>query len=139
MLRFASGERTAMTDPAPGYDSAYEAWRRDPEGWWASAAEGIAWERRWDRVFDPHAGPYGRWFPGARLNTAFNCLDRHLAEGRGEQAALVWDSAMEGRVETFTYRALTERVARFAGALAARGVGRGDRVVIYMPMVPEAV
>jgi propionyl-CoA synthetase len=130
-----------MTDlvPATGYDTVYEAWRRDPEGWWADIAEGIAWDRRWDRAFEPASGPYGRWFAGARLNTAYNCLDRHVAAGRGEQAALIWDSAMEGRVETFTYRALTGRVARFAGALAARGVGRGDRVVIYMPMVPEAV
>ncbi|HJS88290.1 MAG TPA: AMP-binding protein [Acetobacteraceae bacterium] len=130
-----------MTEPAraTGYDAAYQAWRRDPEGWWAGIAEGIAWDRRWDRVFDPHSGPYGRWFPGARLNTAFNCLDRHVAAGRGEQMALIWESAMEKRIERFTYRALTDRVARFAGALAARGVGPGDRVVIYMPMVPEAV
>jgi propionyl-CoA synthetase len=130
-----------MTTPAPrtSYDATYAAWRRDPEGWWARIAEGIAWDRRWDRVFDPNSGPYGRWFPGARLNTAYNCLDRHVAAGRGEQPALIWDSAMEGRVEIFTFRALTDRVACFAGALAARGVGRGDRVVIYMPMVPEAV
>ncbi|HEY5302124.1 MAG TPA: AMP-binding protein [Acetobacteraceae bacterium] len=130
-----------MTDPAPaaGYDAIYEAWRRDPQGWWADLAEGITWDQRWDKVFDPDSGPYGRWFPGARLNTAGNCLDRHVAAGRGEQAALIWDSAMEGRIETFTYRALTERVAKFAGALAERGVGRGDRVVIYLPMVPEAV
>jgi propionyl-CoA synthetase len=130
-----------MTIPAPAttYDATYGSWRRDPEGWWAGIAEGIAWDRRWDKVFDPNSGPYGRWFPGARLNTAYNCLDRHVAAGRGEQPALIWDSAMEGRVETFTFRALTDRVARFAGALAARGVGRGDRVVIYMPMVPEAV
>ncbi len=130
-----------MTEAAPdtGYAAAYAAWRRDPEGWWADIAEGIAWDRRWDRVFDRESGPYGRWFAGAQLNTAYNCLDRHIAAGRGEQAALIWDSAMEGRVECFTYRALTDRVSRFAGALAARGVGRGDRVVIYMPMVPEAV
>ncbi len=129
-----------MADVATtGYAATYEAWRRDPHGWWGDLASGIDWERRWDRVFDPDSGPYGRWFPGARLNTAYNCLDRHVAAGRGEQAALIWDSAMEGRVATFTYRVLTERVAKFAGALAARGVGKGDRVVIYMPMVPEVL
>jgi propionyl-CoA synthetase len=120
------------------YAEAYAAWRADPEGWWASVADGITWEQRWDRVFDPASGPYGRWFPGAVLNTCFNCVDRHVLAGRGDQPALIWDSAMAGRVETFTYRQLQARTAKLAGALAARGVTRGDRVVIYMPMVPEA-
>ena len=127
-----------MTAPASRYPAAYAAWRRDPDAWWADAAQGITWDRPWDRVFDPDDGPYGRWFPGARLNTSFNCLDRHVAAGRGAQPALVWDSAMEGRVETFTYAALLARVAKCAGALATLGVRAGDRVVIYMPMVPEA-
>ena len=129
-------------DDAPhttGYDAAYARWQRDPHAWWAAAAEGITWDRRWDAVFDPATGPFGRWFPGAQLNTAYNCLDRHVAGGRGAQTALIWDSAMTGRVERFTYAELTARVAKTAGALAARGVMRGDRVVIYMPMVPEAV
>ena len=121
------------------YDEHYAAWRRDPEGWWAEAATGIDWTRRWDRVFDPASGPYGRWFPDAELNTCANCLDRHVAAGRGEQAALVWDSAMEGRVRSFTFASLLDHTARLAGALAALGVGKGDRVVIYMPMIPEAV
>jgi propionyl-CoA synthetase len=127
-----------MTGAASAYQTAYADWRRDPEAWWAQAAEGITWERRWDRVFDPSQGPYGRWFAGARLNTSVNCLDRHVAAGRGDQPALIWDSAMEGRVETFTYAQLLGRVEKLAGALAALGVGLGDRVVIYMPMVPEA-
>ena len=122
-----------------GYTSAYEAWLRDREHWWEAAAEGITWEKRWDAVFDPASGPYGRWFPGAMLNTSYNCLDRHVAAGRGAQPALIWDSAMTGRIERFTYAELTARVAKTAGALAALGVARGDRVVIYMPMVPEAV
>ena len=120
------------------YAEAYGAWRRDPEAWWAGIAEGIAWERRWARVFDPAQGPYGRWFPGGVLNTCFNCLDRHVAAGRGQQAALIWDSPMTGRIETMTYAEMQRRTAKLAGALAALGVGRGDRVVIYMPMVPEA-
>ena len=131
-----------MTATASRYAEAYAAWRRDPEAWWARAAEGITWDRAPSRIFDPAQGldgaPYGRWFPDAALNTSVNCLDRHVAAGRGDQAAVIWDSAMEGRIETFTYAALLARVAKTAGALAALGVGYGDRVVIYMPMVPEA-
>ncbi len=114
------------------------AWRRDPHGWWAARAAGLVWDRPFNRVFDPDSGPYGRWFPGGTLNTAYNCLDRHVDAGAGDRLALIWDSAMEGRVVTFSYRALRDRVARVAGALRGLGVGYGDRVVIYMPMVPEA-
>ncbi|MBN9564232.1 MAG: AMP-binding protein, partial [Alphaproteobacteria bacterium] len=120
------------------YARTYEAWQANPEAWWAEAAEGIAWDKKWEHVFDPSLGPYGRWFVGARLNTSFNCLDRHVVAGRGEQPALIWDSPMTGRIETFTYTRLLERTAKLAGALAALGVTRGDRVVIYLPMVPEA-
>ncbi len=120
------------------YSEARAAWQRDPAAWWAAKAEGITWDRRWNQVFDPAQGPYGHWFTGGMLNTSANCLDRHVAAGRGEQTALIWDSAMLGRVERFTYAALRRRVAKLAGALRARGVGFGDRVVIYMPMVPEA-
>jgi propionyl-CoA synthetase len=123
---------------AASYIQAYDAWRADPAAWWSKCAEGISWDRRWERVFDPSAGPYGRWFSGATLNTCFNCVDRHVLAGRGEQAALIWDSAMTGRVETFTYSQMQSRTAKMAGALAALGVQRGDRVVIYLPMVPEA-
>ncbi len=124
--------------PAGGYVQAYDAWRADPAAWWARCAEGITWDQRWDRVFDPSLGPYGRWFAGATLNTCFNCVDRHVAAGRGEQPALIWDSAMTGRVEAFTYSQMQTRTAKMAGALAALGVQYGDRVVIYLPMVPEA-
>jgi propionyl-CoA synthetase len=120
------------------YQQAYSEWQRDPETWWAEAAAALAWDTPWQRVFDPGQGPYGAWFPGGTLNTAYNCLDRHIEAGRGEQIALIWDSAMLGEVRRFTYRALRDRAAKLAGALAARGVKRGDRVVIYLPMVPEA-
>jgi propionyl-CoA synthetase len=120
------------------YDATYAAWRRDPEGYWAEAARGIDWEAAPRRIFDPAAGPYGRWFPDARLNTCHNAVDRHVAAGRGGQAAILWDSPMTGRIETLTYAALQGRVARLAGALRERGVAAGDRVVLYMPMVPEA-
>ena len=121
-----------------GYEAAMAEWRRDPAAWWARQAQGVAWDKPFDRVFDPASGPYGRWFAGGTLNTAYNCLDRHVEAGAGERTALIWDSAMEGRVVALTYAALTRRVARVAGALRALGVGVGDRVVIYMPMVPEA-
>ena len=132
-----SGQMTIVSANA-GYAAAHAASLAAPETYWAKAAEGIDWDRRWDRVYDAATGPYGRWFPGARMNTSFNCLDRHVAAGRGDQPALIFDSAMTGRVESFTYRQLTERTAKVAGALAALGVAKGDRVVIYMPMVPEA-
>ncbi|MGE4322128.1 MAG: AMP-binding protein [Sphingobium sp.] len=120
------------------YDQVYGAWESDPEGWWATAAQGIDWDKSWDRVFDADSGPYGRWFPGGMLNTAYNCLDRHVAAGRGEQDALIWDSAMVGEKRRYSYAQLLDLTARFAGALAQLGVTKGDRVLIYMPMVPEA-
>jgi len=123
----------------PGYDESYAAWAAAPEAYWRNAARLIDWDRAPQRIFDASQGPYGRWFPDARLNTCHNALDRHVAAGRGDQPALIWDSPMTGRCETFTYAALLARVARLAGALAARGVTAGDRVVLYMPMIPEAV
>ena len=121
-----------------GYDAAYAAWQADPDAYWREAARGLDWDRAPDRIFDPAAGVYGRWFPDARLNTCHNALDRHVAAGRGAQPALHYDSPVTGRSVTYTYDALLSRVAKLAGALAARGVGQGDRVVIYLPMVPEA-
>ncbi|MBC7801473.1 MAG: AMP-binding protein [Gemmatimonadaceae bacterium] len=124
---------------ASSYSVVYAAWQSDPAGWWADAAGAIDWDRHWDRVFDPALGAFGQWFPGGRLNVAHNCLDRHVDAGRGGQDALIWDSPMAGQVRRFTYAELRDRTARVAGALADLGVRTGDRVVIYMPMVPEAV
>ena len=121
------------------YDSLHAAARQDPEAFWLDAARGIDWDVAPGRAFDPDQGLYGRWFPGARLNLCHNALDRHVAAGRGAQDALIWDSPVTGGRARFTYAQLLDRVARLAGALAARGIGPGDRVVIYMPMVPEAV
>jgi propionyl-CoA synthetase len=123
---------------ASRYDEVYAAWRADPAAYWARAAERIDWVAPPRHVFDPALGVYGRWFPDGRLNTCFNALDRHVAAGRGGQTALIWDSPITGRKARYTYAELLDRVARVAGALAARGVGAGDRVIIYMPMVPEA-
>ncbi len=127
-----------MSSTASRYDEVYGSWQSAPEDFWAQAASGITWDRPWDKVFDSGAGLYGRWFTGGMLNTSYNCLDRHVAAGRGAQTALIWDSPMTGQCETFTYAALLARTAKLAGALAGRGVGKGDRVIIYMPMVPEA-
>jgi propionyl-CoA synthetase len=121
------------------YDEVYARSRRDPEGFWAAAAEDLHWDRRWDRVFDDSRPPFYRWFAGGMLNTCYNALDLHVDRGRGKQAALIYDSPVTGTVKTFTYLALRDEVARFAGALRQQGVAKGDRVIIYMPMVPEAV
>lgn len=121
------------------YDQHYAAWQANPLAWWAERAQDIDWIRPWDQLFDASMGAYGQYFPGAQLNISANCLDRHVASGRGQQDALIWDSPMAGQVQRFTYAQLLDRTARVAGALAALGVNYGDRVVIYMPMVPEAV
>jgi propionyl-CoA synthetase len=121
-----------------GYLETYRRSLEKPEEFWAEAAEAIDWEKRWDRVLDDSRPPFYRWFAGGRLNTCWNALDRHVASGNGERLALIWDSPVTGQVERFTYRRLRDEVARFAGALQGLGVAKGDRVLIYMPMVPEA-
>jgi propionyl-CoA synthetase len=121
------------------YEEVYRRSQRDPEGFWGAAAEDVYWERRWDRVLDSTRPPYYRWFAGGVLNTCYNALDVHIDRGRGKQAALIYDSPVTGTARAFTYFELRDAVARFAGALRRQGVERGDRVIIYMPMVPEAV
>ncbi|HEX7076295.1 MAG TPA: propionyl-CoA synthetase [Hyphomicrobiaceae bacterium] len=120
------------------YHEVYASWKKDPEAFWGEAARDIGWYKLWDRVFDPYMDEYGRWFPGAECNTAYNCLDRHVESGRGEQKALIYDSPVTNTKRSYTYAELTDEVATFAAALKDLGVGKGDRVVIYMPMVPEA-
>lgn len=119
------------------YDAVYAAWRKDPEGFWAEAAEAVSWTKRWDKVLDADNAPFYRWFPGAETNTCYNAVDRHVEAGRGEQAAIIYDSPVTDTIRTLTYRELQAETARCAGMLKALGVGRGDRVIIYMPMVPE--
>src|SRR2546421_107017 len=111
----------------------------DPAGFWAAAAEDLHWDRRWDRVFDDSRPPYYRWFTGGMLNTCYNALDLHVDRGRGKQRALVYDSPVTDTIRVFTYAELRDAVARLAGALRRQGIAQGDRVIIYMPMVPEAV
>ena len=128
-----------MNIRANAYRDAHRRALQDPEEFWGEQAAALHWERRWDKVLDASRAPFYRWFGGGRINTCYNALDRHIDQGRGEQAALIYDSPVTGTVTRLSYRELRDRVARFAGALAAQGVGRGDCVVIYMPMVPEAV
>jgi propionyl-CoA synthetase len=120
------------------YDDIHARSLGDPAGFWAEAAAALHWEKRWDRVLDDSNPPFYRWFAGARCNTAYNALDRHADGGRGDQAALIYDSPMTGTKRRYTYRELRDAAARMAGALKSLGVGAGDRVIVYMPMVPEA-
>jgi propionyl-CoA synthetase len=125
---------------ATGYESEYRRSLEDPEGFWREAASAIDWVTPpGERILDVSRPPFSRWFPGARLNICYNALDRHADGARATQAALVYDSPVTGTQRTFTYGELRDEVARFAGVLAGLGVSVGDRVVIYMPMVPEAV
>jgi propionyl-CoA synthetase len=110
----------------------------NPGGFWGEAGEAISWYRKWERVLDDIRPPFYRWFVGGELNTCYNALDLHVEEGRGDQPALIYDSPVTNTIKEFTYRELRDKVAIFAGALAGLGVGKGDRVIIYMPMVPEA-
>jgi propionyl-CoA synthetase len=121
------------------FDELYRRSLEAPEAFWAEAAAAIDWDEPWARVLDDSHAPFYRWFAGGRLNSCHNALDRHVEGGRADQLALIYDSPMTGSTATFTYRELRDAVARFAGALAAQGVGHGDRVIVYMPMVPEAV
>ena len=121
-----------------GYDEQFERAKNDPESFWGEAALHLSWDRPFQRVLDHSNPPFTKWFPGGMLNTCANALDRHVDAGHGDQLALVHDSAMTGKVQRYTFRELRDAVARFAGALARQGVVKGDRVIIYMPMVPEA-
>ena len=120
------------------YHEVYDGWVRNPEGFWAEAARDIDWFKPWDKVFDGDDGVYGRWFTGAECNTCHNALDRHVASGRADQVALIHDSAITGTIAKFTYAELLGEVNALASVLRDQGVGKGDRVILYMPMVAEA-
>jgi propionyl-CoA synthetase len=121
------------------YPEVYVAWQRDPQAFWAEAAKEIDWIEPPKTIFDPKAGVYGRWFPDAVCNTCWNAVDRHVQGGRAMQPALIYDSPMAGAKRVYSYAELLEEVRTLAGVLQEFGVAKGDRVVIYMPMVPEAL
>ena len=121
------------------YDETYARSIGDPEGFFAEAAEDVHWFRKWDKVLDDSAAPIYHWFRGGVTNTCYNALDVHIENGRGDQVALIYDSPLAGVIRNYTYSELRELVARFAGALVSEGIVKGDRVIICMPMIPEAV
>ena len=121
------------------YDSIHKRSIEYPEEFWAEAATAIDWASKWNRVLDDSNPPFYRWFTGGRLNTCHNALDRHVDGGRADQAALIYDSPLTDSQRTLTYRELRDETALFAGVLVANGIGKGDRVIIYMPMIPEAI
>lgn len=124
---------------ASRYHEVYQSWKQDPLGFWAEAAKAIDWIKPPQKVFDPDMGVYGRWFPDGTLNTCYNALDRHVKNGRADQAALIYDSPVTGMKRTFTYAQLLAEVNAVASVLKDFGVTKGDRVLAYMPMIPEAV
>ena len=125
-------------DSTSRYHEVYEAWRRAPEAFWAEAAKAIEWIRPPTKIFDPEAGVYGRWFPDATVNACFNCVDRHVRDGRGDQAAIIYDAPVIAFEKTITYSDLLGEVATLAQVLLDFGVTKGDRVIIYLPMMPRA-
>ncbi|MGA7425201.1 MAG: propionyl-CoA synthetase [Rhodoplanes sp.] len=133
-----SAERDSAR-PASRYWEVYERAKTDPQGFWGDAAKEIDWYEKATKVFDPSAGVYGRWFVGAVCNTCYNAIDRHVLGGRAAQTALIYDSPVTGAKKTFTYSELLTEVSTLAAILKDFGVGKGDRVILYMPMVPEAV
>ena len=122
-----------------GYAQVYTAWADDPEAFWLSAAKGIDWVMPPTHALDASRAPLYEWFTDARVNTCWNAVDRHVVAGRGKQPAIIHDSPVTGTKHVITYGELRDRVARLAGALQAKGIRKGDRVIIYMPMVPEAL
>lgn len=121
------------------YQTQFKASIEQPEQFWADAASELLWTKQWDTVLDDSEPPFYQWFKGGEINTCFNALDRHCQAGRGSQAALIYDSPVTGQVRTFSFEELLDQVARFAGVLEGQGVSKGDRVIVYMPMIPEAV
>jgi propionyl-CoA synthetase len=128
-----------LKDRMMGYRDVYEGWKADPEGFWMEAANGIDWVKPPSKALFTENAPIYEWFKDAEVNTCFNAVDRHVAAGRGDQVAIIYDSPVTGTKSNTTYSELLDQVASLGGALQARGIGVGDRVIIYMPMVPEAL
>ena len=121
------------------FEEIYNYSCEDPEAFWGEVAEEVHWYRKWDKVLDDSDAPFYRWFTGGETNVCYNAVDLHVAQGRGDQAAIIHDSAITDSQQTITFSDLQLRVARFAGVLRSLGVDKGDRVILYMPMIPEAV
>jgi len=137
--RIKSNIGPAISGGVVNHQQTYQSSMRDPEAFWGKAAQDIDWYKRWDKVLDDSNPPFYRWFVGGEMNTCHNAVDRHVEQGRGDQAALIYDSPVTHSKRQYTYLELRDAVAHLAGALLAQGVKKGDRVLIYMPMIPEAV
>jgi propionyl-CoA synthetase len=120
------------------YDEVFKKSITDPEGFWGEAAEDIDWYKKWDKVLDDSNKPFYRWFSGGEMNTCYNAVDRHVMNGRADQAAIIYDSPVTDTIQKITYKELLDHVSKFAGVLKNLGVSKGDTVIIYMPMVPHA-
>ena len=120
------------------YQLIYQQSIDDPDGFWAAAADQLHWYKKWDRVIDMQAKPVPRWFEGGEINTCYNAVDRHVESGLGDQTAIIYDSPITNQQTKISYAELLDQVSRFAGVLKKHGAGKGDRVIIYMPMIPEA-
>ncbi len=122
------------------YDEMYRQSIENPDAFWAEAAEDVQWVKKWDKVLDDYGKPYFyRWFTGGELNTCYNAIDYHVENGRADQVAVIYDSPQTGTIKKITYRELQDQVARFAGAIRAQGLEKGDTAIIYMPMIPETM
>ena len=120
------------------YQTAYDESIRNPEKFWGEAGNEIVWEKKFTKVLDDSNKPFYRWFPDGVLNTCYNAVDYHVENGRGDQAAIIYDSPMTGTKQKITYKEFLSEVSKFAGALKSLGAEKGDRVIIYMPMIPHA-
>ncbi len=120
------------------YQQIYQQSIEDPDGFWAAAADQLHWYKKWDQVIDMQAKPVPRWFEGGEINTCYNAVDRHVESGLGDQTAIIYDSPITNQQTKISYAELLDQVSRFAGVLKKHGAGKGDRVIIYMPMIPEA-
>ncbi|MEM6467438.1 MAG: AMP-binding protein, partial [Pseudomonadota bacterium] len=121
------------------YQEVFAQWQNDPEGFWMEAAKAVEWTKEPSAALDDSAAPFYRWFADGEMNTCYNAVDRHVEAGNGDRVALIYDSPVTDTQRKITYAELQSLTAKLGGALQARGVGKGDRVIIYMPMVAEAV
>ena len=122
-----------------GYRDVYNAWKNDPETFWMEAAEAIDWDRKPSKALSDENAPLYEWYADGMVNTCWNAVDRHVENGRGDQTAIIYDSPVTNTKTRISYSQLKDKVAALAGALTAKGVAKGDRVIIYMPMIPEAL
>ena len=121
------------------YEEIFKSSLKDPNTFWGNAAEDVKWIKKFDKVVHTDGPPFYKWFRGGKINTCYNALDRHVDEGNGDRTALIYDSAMINVKKKFSYKELRDKTAELAGALQRYGIKKGDRVIIYMPMIPEAI